>query len=153
PAYNEARYIAATLDSIHEAARGIGEPYEIVVANDCSTDDTPKIAREKGARVVESGKRQIAGTRNAGARASTGEQLIFVDADTLVHAELVAEALAAMRAGAVGGGARVRLHGDVPLWVRVFMVIFTLVYFGLGRWAAGCFVYCTRAAFDAVGGF
>jgi len=153
PAYNEARYIAAALDSIHAAARAVGEPYEIVVANDASTDDTPRIAREHGARVVESGKRQIAGTRNAGARASTGEVLFFVDADTHVHAALIREALAALRGGAAGGGARVTFHAAVPGWVTLFMAVFTPLYFGLGRWAAGCFVFCTRAAFDAAGGF
>jgi glycosyltransferase involved in cell wall biosynthesis len=153
PAYNESKYIAASLDSIHAAARALGEPYEVVVANDSSIDATPQIARDHGARVIDVEKRQIAGTRNAGARASTGEHLIFVDGDTLVHAELVAEALAALRAGAVGGGARVSFHGDTPRWLRAFMRIFTPVYFGLGRWAAGCFVFCTRAAFDAAGGF
>jgi GT2 family glycosyltransferase len=98
-------------------------------------------------------KRQIAGTRNAGARAATGEMLVFVDADTHVGAALVKEALAAMRSGAVGGGARVSFHQAVPTWVRVFMKLFTPLYFGLGRWAAGCFVFCTRAAFEASGGF
>ncbi|HST01903.1 MAG TPA: hypothetical protein VLJ84_09590, partial [Usitatibacter sp.] len=52
-----------------------------------------------------------------------------------------------------GGGARVTFHQQVPWWVHAFMGVFTPVYFGLGRWAAGCFVFCTRAAFDAAGGF
>ena len=153
PAYNESRYIAATLDSIHAAMRVVGEAFEIVVANDASTDDTAAIAREHGARVVESGKRQISGTRNVGARATTGEVLFFVDADTHVHAALIAEALAALRSGAVGGGARVAFHSPVPRWVPLFMAVFTPLYFGIGRWAAGCFVFCTRCAFEAAGGF
>jgi glycosyltransferase involved in cell wall biosynthesis len=131
----------------------VGEPYEVVVANDSSTDATPAIAREAGARVVDVAKRQISGTRNAGARAAAGDVLIFVDADTHVHGALVSQALAALRSGAVGGGARVTFHQAVPAWVRIFMVLFTPLYFGLGRWAAGCFVFCTRAAFDAAGGF
>ena len=153
PAYNESRYIAAALESIHAAARAVDEPYEIVVANDASTDDTPQIARDHGARVVDSGKRQIAATRNAGAAATSGEFLFFVDADTHVHAALVAEALRALRSGAVGGGARVGFNAAVPPWLPLFMAVFTPVYFGIGRWAAGCFVFCTRAAFDAAGGF
>ncbi|HLX23483.1 MAG TPA: glycosyltransferase [Usitatibacter sp.] len=153
PAYNEAKYLAATLESIHAAAKEVGEPYEIVVANDASTDATPEIAEKAGARVVTVNNRQIAATRNSGARASTGEALFFVDGDTWVSAALVKEALAALRSGAVGGGARVTFHGEVPRWVHGFMVIFTPLYFGVGRWAAGCFVFCTRAAFDATGGF
>ncbi|HEX4779730.1 MAG TPA: glycosyltransferase family A protein, partial [Usitatibacter sp.] len=104
PAYNEEAYLAATLESIHAAAREAGELYEIVVANDSSTDATSAIAGRAGARVVDVAKRQIAGTRNAGARASLGEFLVFVDADTHVHAALVRQALAALRSGAVGGG-------------------------------------------------
>src|SRR5258708_8702482 len=69
PAYNEEKYLAATLAAIHEAARSAGEPYEVVVANDASTDATAAIAEAGGARVVSVEKRQIAATRNAGARA------------------------------------------------------------------------------------
>jgi glycosyltransferase involved in cell wall biosynthesis len=153
PAYNEERYLAATLASIHAAAREVGEPYEIVVANDDSTDATALLAAQGGARVIDVKKRQIAGARNAGARTASGDMLVFVDADTHVSGALVKEALVALRSGAVGGGARVAFTQDVPPWVRVFMVVFTLIYFNLGRWAAGCFVFCTRAAFEAAGGF
>jgi len=153
PAYNEEKYLTATLVAIHAAGKAGGERYEIVVANDDSSDATPALAKDAGARVVDVHKRQIAGTRNAGARAAQGDILFFVDADTHVNAALVNEALAAIRGGAVGGGARVRFHGDVPAWVTKFMVIFTPIYFGIGRWAAGAFVFCTREAFEAAGGF
>ena len=153
PAYNEEKYLGPTLASIHETGGALGEPYEVVVVNDSSTDRTAAIASESGARVIDVEKRQIAGARNAGARAAAGEMLIFVDADTHVSAPLVKEAVTALRSGAVGGGARVTFHQPVPWWVHAFMALFTPVYFGLGRWAAGCFVFCTRAAFDAAGGF
>ena len=63
PAYNEERYLGATLAAIHAAAREAGEPYEIVVANDASSDATAAIAEAGGARVVSVEKRQIAATR------------------------------------------------------------------------------------------
>jgi glycosyltransferase involved in cell wall biosynthesis len=151
PAYNEEKYLGATLKAIHAAASEAGEPYEIVVANDASTDATARIAEEGGARVVNVEKRQIAATRNAGARASTGEILIFVDADTRIDVAVVRAALTALRSGAVGGGAGVRLD-EAPRWAHILMV----ALFTGARWlrlAAGCFVYCTREAFDAVGGF
>ena len=152
PAYNEEKYLVPTLEAIHAAARASGEDYEIVVADDASTDATAHIAGRHGARVVRVENRQIAATRNAGARAATGDRLFFVDADTTVSAALVAEALAAFRQGAVGGGAPVRID-PAPRWARAFMAIFVPLYFGLARWAAGCFVFCTRAAFEAAGGF
>ena len=103
--------------------------------------------------MIDVEKRQIAGTRNAGARAASGERLFFVDADTHVNAGVVKGALAALRSGAVGGGAHVAFHGAVPAWLPPIMAVFSAIYFGLGRWAAGCFVFCTRAAFEAAGGF
>ena len=151
PAYNEEKYLAPTLASIHAAAKGAGEPYEIVVANDASTDATARIAEEGGARVVTVHKRQIAGTRNAGARASTGDMLIFVDADTQVNAPLIAEAVAALRAGAVGGGAPVQFD-RATWWMRCVLAVM-IPLFRWAKWAAGCFVYCTRDAFEKTGGF
>ena len=151
PAYNEEKYLAPTLAAIHAAAREAGEPYEIVVADDGSADATAAVARQGGARVVTVEKRQIAATRNAGARASTGDMLIFVDADTTVNGPLVAEAVAAMRSGAVGGGAPVRLD-RTPWWLAPFMRLLIPV-FRLFKWAAGCFVFCTREAFEKAGGF
>jgi glycosyltransferase involved in cell wall biosynthesis len=50
PAYNEEKYLAPTLAAIHAAARAVGEPYEIVVANDGSTDNTAQLAETGGAR-------------------------------------------------------------------------------------------------------
>ncbi len=85
PAYNEERLLGSTLCAIHQAARSIGEPYEIIVADDGSTDRTAAVAAEHGARVVSVANRQIAATRNAGARQACGKLLVFVDADTIVN--------------------------------------------------------------------
>jgi GT2 family glycosyltransferase len=95
--------------------------------------------------------RQISKTRNDGARAATGDHLIFVDADTQVNDAVVRAALDAMRAGAVGGGAAVRF-ADGPRWVHMGVRLL-IPLFRLARWAAGCFVFCTREAFDRSGGF
>lgn len=152
PAYNEARVLPSTLTAMHEAAQALGEPYEIVVADDASSDRTALIAVEHGAHVVPVAHRQIAATRNSGARAARGEHLIFVDADTWVNAAVVGATLKALRAGAVGGGAAIAFDGAVPRFARMLQPLMS-VYFRWARWAAGCYVFCTRAAFDAVGGF
>src|SRR5258708_12873630 len=115
PAYNEERYLAATLESIHAAARAVGARYEIVVPDDASTDAPAAIAEEGGARVVRVEKRQIAATRNAGARAGTGNRLIFVDADTKVNEAVVRAPLREMDDGVRGGGARVPFQ-SAPNW-------------------------------------
>jgi hypothetical protein len=96
--------------------------------------------------------RQIAATRNAGAREASGEMLIFVDADTVVTAAAVRGAVRAMRRGAVGGGCAFRFDGRLPLYGRVMEALAAPLYRALGL-ASGCFLFCTRAAFLAAGGF
>jgi glycosyltransferase involved in cell wall biosynthesis len=152
PAYNEERELRSTLEAIHAAARALAVEYEIVVADDGSTDATAAIARGAGARVIACSYRHIAATRNAGARAARGERLVFVDADTRVNAAVVAAAMRALDQGAVGGSASVRFPPESPWWAHA-MVAFTMGIIRAGRLAAGCFVFCRRESFDAVGGF
>lgn len=152
PAYNEEKYLAATLQSIHAAAGEAGEPYEIVVADDASTDATARVAAEGGARVIRVEKRQIAATRNAGARAGSGNRIFFVDADTRIGGAVVRAALHAMDEGAVGGGAGVAFDHAPRIANRILDAYVVPAFRRIG-WAAGCFVYCRRDAFEAVGGF
>jgi glycosyltransferase involved in cell wall biosynthesis len=152
PAYNEELELSSTLAAIRAATSGLSQPFEIVVVDDASTDATPKIAEQAGARVVSIHRRQIAAVRNAGARAARGEYLFFVDADTRINPTHVTEAIAALEAGYTGGSARVLMDGFVPLWGRVFLRAFSVLYFGLNL-GAGAFLFTTRRNFEAIGGF
>jgi glycosyltransferase involved in cell wall biosynthesis len=152
PAYNEERLLGATLDALHAAGRAVGEPYEVVVVDDASTDRTAIIARRHGAVLVSVAHRQIAATRNSGARKATGDWFIFVDADTIVTEAVVRSAVEALRGGAAGGGAAVEFDGAVPLYARLLMPVLVWSFRTAGL-AAGCFLFCTRNAFIAVGGF
>src|SRR5262245_57886640 len=119
PAHNEEEFIGRTLTAIHTAARAVDEPYEVIVANDGSTDRTGEIAQANGARVVNVNYRQISATRNAGARAASGDRFIFVDADTMVTERVVRAAVNSLRRGLVGGGCTVRFDGPVPFYAEV----------------------------------
>jgi glycosyltransferase involved in cell wall biosynthesis len=152
PAYNEEQVLGRTLDAIDQAARALGEPAEVIVADDASTDRTAAIAHAHGARVVSVAYRQIAATRNAGAREAHGAMFVFVDADTIVTADAVRAAVAAMRGGAIGGGGAFRFGGRVPLYGRVLAAVAVRVYRVL-RLASGCFLFCTREGFAASRGF
>jgi glycosyltransferase involved in cell wall biosynthesis len=152
PAYNEELLIGRTLRALRDAGAVLGRPFEIVVADDASTDRTAAIAREHGARVVPVHNRQIAATRNAGARAACGEMLVFVDADTVVSREAVRAAVDAMSAGAAGGGCAFRFDGRMPLHGRLLQRA-AVPLFRMLRLASGCFLFCTRRAFEATGGF
>ena len=153
PAHNEEHYLAPTLAALRAAVAGIAQPAEIIVVDDASDDRTAEIASRDGARVVRIARRHIAAARNAGAAAAAGDPLFFIDADTIVTAATLRQALAACGAGAIGGGAWVCLDESLGLWRNAFLAIFNLCWFGLCGWAAGCFVFARRCEFAAVGGF
>ena len=156
PAHNEERVLAETLRTLSTAAQTLvaksDESFEILVVSDASTDRTAEIALENGARVIVVNHRQIAATRNAGAKAANGDLFFFVDADTLVSAELLREATSLLASGCAGGGARVKLEPGMPLWVRAMTWFLSALYFSMNL-GAGCFLFVRRDIFEAVGGF
>ena len=129
PAHNEEGSVGAGVRAIAAAADAVGAAHEIVVVDDASTDATA-----------------------AGGRAALGEYLFFVDADTLIGADVVAGVLHALGAGAVSGGAAIRFDEPVPRWVRWSLPAFLWLFRRL-RYTGGCFLFSTRAAFEAAGGF
>ena len=152
PAYNEEQLLGQTLASIHNAAREVGEPYEIIVVDDGSTDKTPLIAQYHGAQVVFVSHRKISATRNSGAKVASGDFFFFVDADTVVDKQIVQAAIDSMRSGAVGGGAALKFDGVIPRYARIVLPVI-VVFFRLTGIATGCFLFCKKSAFLAVGGF
>lgn len=152
PAYNEEQLLGHTLVSIHKAAQGVGEAYEVIVVDDGSTDQTLLVAQRYGAQLVSVNHRQISATRNSGSQVASGDFFFFVDADTVVDQQIVQAALDCMRSGAVGGGAALKFDGVIPRYARIALPVIVVLF----RWtgiATGCFLFCKKSAFLAVGGF
>jgi len=153
PAHNEEAWVGRCVAAIRDGAESVGKPHEIIVVDDASTDATDSIARQQGAQVIRVEHRQIAATRNAGARHARGNILFFVDADTLVNGSAIQSALRSVRAGAVGGGCVPRFEGWLPWWFRLTEPLIKPAV-RLARFLpSGTFLFCTRSAFQAVGGF
>lgn len=84
PMFNEARHITRTLQAVRAAAERAGCEWEVIVVDNGSSDDGPRIARELGARVLDCPRLSIAALRNRGAAASRHAWLAFLDADMQV---------------------------------------------------------------------
>jgi glycosyltransferase involved in cell wall biosynthesis len=152
PAYNEEFELPRTLAAIRAAAESAKQEYEIIVVDDASTDATAQIARQSGAHLVQIQRRQIAGARNAGAKAARGDVLFFVDADTRINQKHIDGAIAALTAGCSGGSARVAIEEMVPWWGRFFLKVFCTIYFA-NNLGAGAFLFTTRRNFENAGCF
>src|SRR5580698_8714752 len=118
PAHNEEAWIARSISAVLDSMASVGEPYEVIVVDDGSTDSTASIAQRLGVRVIHVTHRHISATRNSGARQSRGDILFFVDADTLMNAPIIQSALRGIRKGAVGGGCAVRFEGRLSIFWR-----------------------------------
>jgi glycosyltransferase involved in cell wall biosynthesis len=153
PAHNEEAWVGRCISAIRNGAEFIGEPHEIIVVDDASSDTTASIAREQGAQVVHVEHRQIAATRNSGAQQAQGDILFFVDADTLTNAAAVQSALRAIRTGAIGGGCVPRFEGWLPWWFRLVEPLIGPAIRLVRFLPSGTFLFCTRGAFQTAGGF
>jgi glycosyltransferase involved in cell wall biosynthesis len=153
PAYNEEAYLPQALASVYAAAADVSEAVEVVVVDNNSNDRTAEIARSMGATVVHEPINQIARARNTGARVAKGRFFVFLDADTTLTSSLLGEALRNLASGNIAGGGST-VAPDRPLDASARNVLNIWNRFSRRfNIAAGCFVYCEKEAFRAVGGF
>ena len=84
PCYTESE---ADLRRCFESVAAL-KAYEVIVVDDCSPTDTPRIAMEYGFTYVRhSRNKNNGGARNTGIRLATGDYLVFVNADDYVLPE------------------------------------------------------------------
>ncbi len=152
PAFNEAGFIAGTILSVLEVKIRYKGSVEIIVVDNNSTDATGEIAASLGATVVFEPVNQIARARNAGARAATGDYLVFLDADTKLEGDILDKVEVNLSSGwVIGGGAWVVPNSG---WLGRAIFKYAVNYpLALKNVTVGPFLYCERAAFHRVGGF
>lgn len=152
PVYNEEKYLASTLESIAASAKRI-EDFELIVVDNESTDGSRAIAGKYGARIVDEAEHNIGKVRNTGAKNAAGDVLVFVDADTLIPAELFAKIVDEMSDKQCVGGAVAIAYGDE-------MPRLTGYYVGFCKWMAqftsmrhGATQFCRADIFAELGGY
>jgi glycosyltransferase involved in cell wall biosynthesis len=77
-AFNEEQLLPGCLHSLLQQSF---PPLEIIVINNASTDRTAAVASIPGIRVVDEPRKGLVVAREAGRRASSGDVLVYVDAD------------------------------------------------------------------------
>lgn len=104
PAFNEQKYLPSTLIALNRAIRHVAVEVEIIVVDNQSTDRTAEIAATS-ATVIQETKPNIGAARNRGARATSGEYILFIDADVTVSEYALEIAWNAIsKRGLVAGG-------------------------------------------------
>jgi len=163
PARNEENNLRRLLESLRsqEAAA------EVIVVDDHSTDATAEVARRHGARLVSSADLPEGWVGKPwaclqGARAASGEVLVFLDADTWLTAEGLAAIVAAQ--AETGGVVSVQpYHRMERAYERIAAFFNLITVAGIGSFTAlgdrlrptGCFgpcLACDRRDYFAIGG-
>jgi rSAM/selenodomain-associated transferase 2 len=147
PALNEERSIAATVSAVKTL-----RPYELIVVDGGSTDDTCKTCRRLGVTVLSSPRGR--GTQmNHGARGATGDVLVFLHADTRLPGSALEDIVSALgNPRCVGGRFDVGLDG--AHWM--FRVIGALINLRsrISRVATGDqAIFVRREVFAELGGY
>ena len=151
PAFNEERYLPATLAALRAASAGM--PGELIVVDNQSSDATRDIAARHGAVVVSESVHNIGKVKNTGAGAAAGDILVFIDADTLVPPTLLARIAEVMaRENCLGGAVAVAYTEFRRPWMKWYLK-------GWGFWGSvfnmkqGAAQFCRKDAFRQVGGY
>lgn len=154
PAFDEAANIARTVRSVfeHVPARALAE---VVVCDHGSGDGTRELAAAAGAQVHVWHDGTIAAQRNRGAELTTGEVLLFLDADTTLTAEW-AEAIGEVLDRFDRGDALVTGSHPAPprgggLLARHWFA--NLSHGASSRHLGSAHLLIGRRTFDAIGGF
>jgi rSAM/selenodomain-associated transferase 2 len=146
PTYNEEVWISRTLEHLRPWQPDI----EVIVADGGSRDATCRLAREHGVSVVDS-TRGRGYQCNSGARATSGDILLFLHADTRLPADAFAilDRIFAEPAARVG---TFRLSFDERHWLLALYAACTTRDSLFTRFGDQCIVI-RRDFFDELGGF
>lgn len=158
--HNQAHWLGEAIGSVR--AQTFGD-WELLVADDGSTDDTPAVVAsfaDGRVRHLPAARAERAAARNRGVAAAAGELVAFLDADDAWHPEKLARQVAALaaapEAAACYAASRFVDEGGRPLPVRKPLRAHAGRLFP--RLVRGNFIILAsmvvrRRALDAVGGF
>lgn len=152
PTLNEEKYIDMTLFHIKRQ-----NPYEIILGDSHSDDNTVKIAKKYGAKIAYAPRGAASFGRNAAARIAKGDVLLFLDADTIAYTNLIEVIKEDFRNKKVVGWT-CTFYAFSPKWREhaIYTATSNLIKFlvkNVKPHAAGFIIAVSRSAFEKVDGF
>lgn len=159
PAYNEAEYIGAGLESVQKYGKGRFK--EVVVVDNASTDGTGYVASQyAGVRVIREDRKGLTRARQTGFEATTAEYVAYMDGDSRLPHDWfeIATALIEKYPQAVSWSGPVYYY-DAPsrLWNFVlgmgWWLTAPLMYRVIGYMVLGGNFIVRRSAVEEIGGF
>jgi glycosyltransferase involved in cell wall biosynthesis len=161
PTYFEEKYIESCLKSIRK--QKTSKKIEIIVVDSNSLDRTRKIAKRYADKLINIGERGVGKARNIGAKVASGNILIFVDADTVLHenfVETLTKKLENKRTVCCSGYISYKDENLNPFvnicvyfWFRLnYLISLISCKIGFPLLPSVC-IGCKKWAFDKIGGF
>jgi len=137
PAFNEGRHIYRNISETRRVLREFGLPYEIIVIDDSSADDTASEVERAAADFDDVRLRRNEENRGkgwalkSGFRAATGDLIAFVDADLDIHPGQLALYLRTMEEQGADVVIASKRHPDSALDYPSHRKAISAVYFGI----------------------
>jgi len=157
PAKNEESYIKSGLSAISVAKSEFNKHYpnsavEVILADNCSTDKTVEVCYGLVDKIITTDAHSIAGVRNAGAAAATGEILIFIDADSQMHYNTFVYIYELLANTDISAGCPEVLADCKLNYMWSFCLKLLNLYFKIINSGGGLY-FCRVEDFKAIGGF
>lgn len=164
-AHNEEKFIGRCLESIKKQLPEVDFDSEIIVVNNASTDSTPKVVQSfAGVLLINEPRKGLTYARQAGFKASSGEIIANLDADTILTNNWLKTVVREFKknpnlAGLSGPFIYYDLSLPANLLVRVFYYFGYISYLinryilRLSSMLQGGNVVVRRSALQKIGGF
>ncbi len=158
---NEEQYLPKLLESLNR--QKVSFDYEVLVIDASSTDDTEGVVKKFQAvaffplRFVAFNQRGIARQRNEGAKHGNYEQLLFLDADVVLHDAFLAIAMRQIVAKKLPIAGTKLYAAESSKAFRAVYSFYSNIYLPITRWfnpvIHGCSIFVTKQMHTQIGGF
>lgn len=151
---------AATIRDTLEGLKNLDYPdFEVIVVNDGSTDDTPRIVADYGVTLISTPNHGLSSARNTGYEAASGEIVAYIDDDAYPDPDWLRYlALAYMESDCAGvGGPNLAPPGDGEIADCVANApggpVHVLLTDTVAEHIPGCNMSFRKKALEQIGGF